>query len=92
MSYLIKRSEWNTSAAMILLDATHNDPFVSLDDIAVDVQEGKCALFDVHDAEAQHIASFVIRIDTHPKCVELVIVVAAVNIYVVTHSVRALRA
>lgn len=75
--YIIKKSNWDEKAAMILMEATKDDPFIRLDDIAVLVQEGVYGLFNVYTAEAEHIASFVIRFDKSPLCEELVIVLAA---------------
>lgn len=64
----IKKEAWHEDAGYWLKAAC--DDLYTVDDLAGDVKEGHCSLFNVYEADAlgnnDHIASFVLRIDGGP--------------------------
>jgi hypothetical protein len=74
--YIVKRTKWNTEAALCLESALSHDARLDVDNVAFDVQSGDLGLFEVVE-ETQSLGFFVIRLEEHPKQDELVIVLAA---------------
>lgn len=69
----VKQESWNSGAGRWLEAAT--DESYPLNNMREDCLSGHCALFNVYDDAADHIASFVLRIDGGP--VREMVVVAA---------------